>query len=910
MNHLPDGAPTTATAQSLSILIVDSAEADRATCIRSLQRYREDTYCFWEATTLAEGWHQWRSHSPDVILLASHLPDGDGLTLVAALQTASPPDRTPVILLADQEEAHVALQALQLGVLDYRVKGELTALGLYLLVVKAQEQSRWQQAWQRSRQQAAILEKIAQNLQQSLPLDTILATTVQAMRAALAADRVVVCQVPPDTDGNFLAEAVSAPWPSLESAFILAMDSHWQAASPSGSATPSAEQPWVITDVQTAHLSDRQRQALASWQVQASLVVPIRVLSRDRQPWGLMMVHQCSAPRQWTTDEVHWVEQVATQLAIAVQHMNLASQLSTSQSALTTPVTTPTAMLSPPQVPFQRVLESASRTSIFSMRIHADQTWKYLYQSQGCAHIFGYTADELMADNALWWSHVHPADRHTILMPLFAQFFNETSTSAEFRFRHRDGHWRWIDATYTSQAEPSGNTWIVTGVCRDITAQKRAQAQLAATESIQRALIEALPDLLVHMRGDGHYLAVKANPNFPLIRPLSELEGHNVREILPPAEAEQRLQMTGIALQTGTVQEYEFLLCVNGHDRWQEVRIAPVRGDEVLVVVRDITDRKKAELELKHLNEGLEQTVAQRTATLRAREAQLNAIVEAIPDLLLRVDVNGYCLDSFKSDQLESSSLALAGIFLPIQHHLSEVLPPPQLAHQLQIIRQAIATGELQVYEQQLQKAGKTFHEEIRIVGLNQQEALIIVRDITQRKQTEQENQFLKERLEFLLAASPAVIYSCRAEAPYRANFISANVTKLLGFPAEQFLTTPGFWRSRLHPEDADQVIHRIAIALEQGHRQFEYRLRHADGHYIWVWDELRLISDAEGMPLEVVGYMADISDRKEAELALYKTEERYSRATRAAKVGVWEWHLGTNAFYLDPNIKALLGYA
>lgn len=125
---------------------------------------------------------------------------------------------------------------------------------------------------------------------------------------------------------------------------------------------------------------------------------------------------------------------------------------------------------------------------------------------------------------------------------------------------------------------------------------------------------------------------------------------------------------------------------------------------------------------------------------LRNSEAQIRAMIEAIPDLLLRVTREGKCLNYIYSRNQ-------AGKFLPIQQHLSEVLPPDLLENQLNYIQMALATGQLQIYEHHFYKQECLTYEEIRIVAINENEVLIMVRDITDRKRAEIQLQQTNEEL-------------------------------------------------------------------------------------------------------------------------------------------------------------------
>jgi PAS domain S-box-containing protein len=125
-----------------------------------------------------------------------------------------------------------------------------------------------------------------------------------------------------------------------------------------------------------------------------------------------------------------------------------------------------------------------------------------------------------------------------------------------------------------------------------------------------------------------------------------------------------------------------------------------------------------------------------------------------------------------------------------------------------------------------------------------------------------------RERLRYLMTVTPAIVYTNQA-SDYTCTFVSENVSRIMGFSAWEMLEDRDFWSVRLHPEDAPHVFDEMRPLIERGGGTLEYRFRHRDGHYIWIQDTFRVIPNDAGGPLEIVGSWADISGRKQAELAL-----------------------------------------
>lgn len=180
--------------------------------------------------------------------------------------------------------------------------------------------------------------------------------------------------------------------------------------------------------------------------------------------------------------------------------------------------------------------------------------------------------------------------------------------------------------------------------------------------------------------------------------------------------------------------------------------------------------------------------------------------------------------------------------------------------------------------------------------------------EIEDCKQTERELQLARERLDYLLNSSSAIIYSCEPET-FRSTFVSENVREVLGYDAESFEADGEFWRDRIHPEDRDWMFEMSPRELPDRYC-YEYRFRHRDGSYRWMRDEFRLVRDGAGNPLEWVGYWIDIGDRKRVERALQESEERFRVIFEEADIGIGELDLEGNFILANPKLSEMTGYS
>jgi len=146
-----------------------------------------------------------------------------------------------------------------------------------------------------------------------------------------------------------------------------------------------------------------------------------------------------------------------------------------------------------------------------------------------------------------------------------------------------------------------GQKFLV-GIARDVTRQRQAEKALQTSEANNRALLLAIPDMLMRIRRDGRLEYIKLSafvtPYLPPEQTASQEGGQTIYNMLPPEQAERRMNAVRQALDSGCVQIYEQILEVEGRMVYEEVRVSPCGEEEVLVMIRDISDRKRAEAEV------------------------------------------------------------------------------------------------------------------------------------------------------------------------------------------------------------------------------------------------------------------------------------------------------------------------
>lgn len=506
----------------------------------------------------------------------------------------------------------------------------------------------------------------------------------------------------------------------------------------------------------------------------------------------------------------------------------------------------------------QLALESSDLGSwdwnIITGETYFDSQWK---------RIIGYEIEDIENNYQSWEKLIHTEDLPGVKNALLAYLSGQNSIyEVEFRMLNKTGIWQWILATgKVVEKDEKGNPLRMTGTHKDISDRKATEAaNLKLTQQLQEA------QRIAHI-GNWEYDIKLQNITWSeelfRIYHLPQGQTPNFEEILSqihPEDREKWLEAVKRAKTEGIAYDIDYRIYLPNRElkyinsKGQALRDENGQIVRLLGIAMDITDRKEAEAALKESE--------QRFRAIFERAAI--GIAQVWPDgQFLKVN-SGFCkIVGYSKAQLMKRT------FMDITH-------PDDLELNLEYTRKLL-TGKLQSYniEKRFIRAdGEIIWVNLTVSVVREETGEVkyfvkIIEDITDRFQAQTALRSAQARLQHLLASSPAVIYSCKVSGDFGATFISDNITANFGYKPQDFLENSSFWVSHIHPDDTDRVFSNITHLFKHGYHSHEYRFLHADGSYRWIRDELKLIRDENGNPIEGVGSWIDISDRRQAEEAL-----------------------------------------
>jgi PAS domain S-box-containing protein len=227
----------------------------------------------------------------------------------------------------------------------------------------------------------------------------------------------------------------------------------------------------------------------------------------------------------------------------------------------------------------------------------ADESSSSSYISPQIETLLGYPPSAYAETPTLWHKQIDPRDYQRAVRTI-QETLEQGKAVEEYRLIARDGRMVWVRDSSVLIRDRDGNPEFIQGFLEDITELKRAEQRLRESEARNRAMLQAIPDLMFIYSRDGIYLDYHATDPSGLFVPPEKFLGQSVQDVLPKVVAAPLVALFEQVLATGKIQIYEYQLPIAGQLRYFEARIAPYGNDRVLSIIREITERKQLEARL------------------------------------------------------------------------------------------------------------------------------------------------------------------------------------------------------------------------------------------------------------------------------------------------------------------------
>lgn len=264
-----------------------------------------------------------------------------------------------------------------------------------------------------------------------------------------------------------------------------------------------------------------------------------------------------------------------------------------------------------------------------------------------------------------------------------------------------------------------------------------------------------------------------------------------------------------------------------------------------------------------------------------AHEDRRAALLRALPDLLFRVSREGVYLDYHAA----SPELLLVSPERFLGRTVTQVMPPEIARQTMEAIARALETNEMQRFEYALEIGDEVRWFEARIVAGGVDEALAIVREVTELRRTVHALQESEERFRLAIEESPLGMVLVGTDL--RMLKVNKAICRMLNY-AEEELVGHSFTEIT-HPEDVDRdlALAKRAFAGEIPGYELSKRFLRRNGEEVWINLTAVVVRDAQGVVRYGLEMIEDTTERMRAEQARRQLEQEVLRAHKLESLGV-----------------------
>ncbi|NES20591.1 MAG: PAS domain-containing protein [Symploca sp. SIO3E6] len=440
---------------------------------------------------------------------------------------------------------------------------------------------------------------------------------------------------------------------------------------------------------------------------------------------------------------------------------------------------------------------------------------------------------------------------------------------------------------------------------------QKANQALCRSFATNRALLNAIPDLILRLSREGKLVNYKAAKDCQMpFNPCQFLE-KNLYDIFPWEVAEPAMACVKRSLSTGETQSFEYQLWCNSQFRFYEARFAVSDIDEVIVIVRDITERKQAETELidksntlanfssnlKRLHR-LNTTHYQDIEYLFADYLQTGCEIFGLPTgIITKITGSSYDIRSIRSDLKSLIPYLfqdLQDTYCAVAYQQKRTITYNSLDN-LSNIRQQQSSlnfklnsyictpifvngaiyGTLSFSSTKPRNSNFRTDEQEMIELMAQSIGKFIATNQMAMEQQQAEEALRESEQRFRqMAENIRQVFWMKSPQQEQMIYISPAYEEIWGRSCQSMYQNPQSFLDSVHPEDRKRAIAALK-QQKQGEYDVEYRILQVGGQERWIRDRAFPICDSEGQLYRLVGIAEDITEYKLAEQKMRKALEQ-----------------------------------
>jgi PAS domain S-box-containing protein len=529
--------------------------------------------------------------------------------------------------------------------------------------------------------------------------------------------------------------------------------------------------------------------------------------------------------------------------------------------------------------------------NMLDMVTFTDTNAVYKYASPSVERTLGYEPHEMLGKTI--FDYVHPDDLERVKEAVQTAIKTQTPTRIEYRCRHADGRYLWLESTGSFIFDDNGPIAGTVLSSRDITERKKAEDALRKSENNSRTLVENLPQKIFFKDKDSVYVSCNENYARDLRIRSDEILGKTDYDFYPKELAEKYRADDKRIMESGKVEDIEEEYVKDGQEMFVYTVKTPVKDEKgnvvgILGIFWDITERKKVYVALLESQQKFER--------LFKRNPEAAVFVD-VNDRVL--DINPRFTELFDYSSDEALGKALDDLIVPEgKKEEAEKLTAESMVGYTyrETVRKRKDGSPIPVL---MSAAPITLDD--RFVG-----CVVLYADITERKKMEEQLKESEERLRGIVETSFNAILNMDHEG--RITYISATPETILGHTQEEIKGKEfGTFLPESEAFKATQAF--MAVMNGESIRGLELELRRKDGSLAPVeMNGSPLVKDGKIVGVQVV--IRDVTERKRMEQELRDSEEKFRAISTSARDAIVLMDDEGRISYWNPAAERTFGYA